>query len=87
MTARLSGSRLVLVVAAIALAVVADLATGALVPGRTALFSLTATFVLVLGSKRLARAGLQQPVGLRPGELPEEPHHDAGVSQQEVRGA
>lgn len=67
-------SRKLLVVAgALVVAVAVDLVTGAAVPGRMAVFSLAATFLLVLGAKWLGRAGLQQPVGRRPGELPEQP--------------
>ncbi len=71
-----------LVAGAVAAAVLIDLLTGAAVPGRMAVFSLAATFLLVLGAKWLARAGLQQPVGRRPGELPEH----AGPSQEADHG-
>jgi hypothetical protein len=46
-----------------------DLATGAAVPGRTAVFSLGAAAVLVLGAKWLGAAGVSRPAGSRVGEL------------------
>jgi len=57
------------VAVALVVSVLVDLATGAAVPGRMALFSLSAVALLVLGGKRLAAAGLQRPAGTRPGEL------------------
>jgi hypothetical protein len=86
--------RIGLVALALVVAVVIDLATGYPVPGRMAAFSLAATFVLVLGAKWLAAAGLQQPIGTRVGELGDpaddidgDAEPDSGPESARVHGA
>lgn len=53
-------TRVLVVLALLAVAVAVDVATGAALPGRMAAFSLAGAFVLVLGAKALGRAGLQR---------------------------
>ncbi|HSL57600.1 MAG TPA: hypothetical protein VK866_07150 [Acidimicrobiales bacterium] len=70
-----------LVTAALVLAVVVDLATGAKQPGLVPAFSLVGTVALVLGAKALGRHLVSRPAGSRPGESltsapPPEPRAD-----------
>jgi len=61
--------RRVAVVVALGLAAVVDLLVGASWPGRTAVFALGSSAVLVLGAKWLGSAFVSRPAGTRPGEL------------------
>lgn len=54
-------TKVVVVIAALAVATLVEVVTDASVPGRMPLFALGATFVLVLGAKRLG-AVIQRPL-------------------------
>lgn len=61
--------RAAVVIAALAAALVADLATGASWPGRISVFALASSVVLVIGAKSLVSPIVSRPAGSRVGEL------------------
>lgn len=58
----------IVLVAALAVAIAADLVVDATWPGRIALFGLAAATVLVLGAKWIGAAVISRPAGTRVGE-------------------